>query len=413
MLDAFGGAYADLDCECLRPMAPLLDGADFAIGVEPDAHNRYYGTEQVICVSFIASAPGHRFWRTVLDEVRSSVRRDGVLEQTGPLMMNRAYARFDAKAGIRLLPAALVYPFTDEEAHDGRAHDIAYWERATRGAFVAHYWDNSWFKPSDLGYGLPLTIPAQVNAVAGRSPVPDEPSISCLMSSTGRLAAAQPAIEDYLRQTYPRRELLIGAREPESALVNHVAGLGRRDVRLVPVGGPVPTEPAPLAPDLLVAAAGEAVCGWEEDVRHDPRRLEVQQKIRRGAQSAASLLQRRVIWRPQAGRIAIGSGPVAGSVLADALEMRVLAHRSPRAPEWLEAMNACVRTAVFDLPRLMLEMHDGEDPAEAEAFEVAWRCASAQFPQERTAAVVAKLADRIATLRRACAAGIEAGQPPS
>jgi hypothetical protein len=36
-----------------------------------------------------------------------------------------------------------------------------------------------------------------------------------------------------------------------------------------------------------------------------------------------------------------------------------------------------------------------------------------QLSPERTAAVVGKLADRIATLRRACGAGIEAGQPPA
>jgi len=413
VLDAFGGVYADLDCECLRPIGPLVDDAGFLIAVEPAAHNRYYGTEQVICISFIASAPGHPFWRTVLDEVRGSTDRDGVLEQTGPLMMNRAYARFEAKASIRLLPAALVYPFTDQEARDGRAHDIAFWEQATREAFVAHYWDNSWFKPSGLGYGLPLSIPAQVNAIAGRASIADEPLISCLMPSARSLAGVRAAVGDYLQQSYARRELLIGVREPEAALAEFVARLERPDIRLVRLDGAPPDEPLPLAPALLVAAAGEAVCGWEEGVRHDPRRLEVQQKVRRGAQSAACLPQRRMIWRPQAGRIAIGTGQAPESVLADALEMRILAQRGPLGRGWFEALNTAMRTAVFDLPRLMLEVHDSDDPAAAEVFEAAWRDASVQFPQERTTAVVAKIADRITTLRRELADAPEAGRHPA
>src|SRR3546814_11744471 len=42
VLAAFGGVYADLDCECLAPIAPLLDGAELAIGLEPDSPLRLH-----------------------------------------------------------------------------------------------------------------------------------------------------------------------------------------------------------------------------------------------------------------------------------------------------------------------------------------------------------------------------------
>src|SRR5579862_6272363 len=38
VLETFGGVYADLDCECLRPLDPLLAGQQLVMGLEPEAH---------------------------------------------------------------------------------------------------------------------------------------------------------------------------------------------------------------------------------------------------------------------------------------------------------------------------------------------------------------------------------------
>ena len=166
----------------------MLADTEFAIGLEPAAHNRYYGAKHIICISFIASTPGHAFWDTILNEVRISVSRPDVLSQTGPLLMNRAYETFAAKETVRLLPEELVYPFTDHVGRSGEAYDIEVWERATRGAYVAHFWDATWIRGLVPGMGLPLDVKAWTNTVglwADRS----APRISCLMASAGRLEA--------------------------------------------------------------------------------------------------------------------------------------------------------------------------------------------------------------------------------
>src|SRR5579872_3859190 len=77
VLRSFGGIYADLDCECLRPIERLIDGAEFVIGREPDAHVASptwagRGLTQILCPSFIGSAPGHPFWDAVIGETHRS-----------------------------------------------------------------------------------------------------------------------------------------------------------------------------------------------------------------------------------------------------------------------------------------------------------------------------------------------------
>lgn len=81
ILRHFGGLYADLDAECLRPFDTLLKGRQFVIGLEPEAHlglkkaaDRRF--DKLLCPTVIASAPGHPFWDQVWRELRSFSRSD-------------------------------------------------------------------------------------------------------------------------------------------------------------------------------------------------------------------------------------------------------------------------------------------------------------------------------------------------
>jgi mannosyltransferase OCH1-like enzyme len=75
VLETFGGVYADLDCECLGPLDPLLEGAAFVAAPEPDSHNleamtlRSGGLTRFVCPSFLASAPGHPLWAKVRERI--------------------------------------------------------------------------------------------------------------------------------------------------------------------------------------------------------------------------------------------------------------------------------------------------------------------------------------------------------
>jgi hypothetical protein len=135
VLQTFGGTNADLDCECLRPIAPLLGDATFAIGLEPAVHAQDQlattrSLKLVVCASFIASQAAHPFW----DAVRTAADEPMVLDQTGPCLHTRADEAFAAKDTIRLPPEEQVFPFTAHDRWDSRVHDIAFWERATREA---------------------------------------------------------------------------------------------------------------------------------------------------------------------------------------------------------------------------------------------------------------------------------------
>ena len=157
VLHRFGGVYADLDCECLRPVDPLLDGAGFAIAVEPAAHLAYPGVaerglSQILCPSFIASEPGHPFWRQAFGDLVAARGLADPLDATGPYMLTRAYEAYPARAQVAVLSAEQIYPIAKDNCWSGRVHDIEFWERATRNAYVLHYWDGTWFRRRDVGW---------------------------------------------------------------------------------------------------------------------------------------------------------------------------------------------------------------------------------------------------------------------
>lgn len=401
VLQAFGGVYADLDCACLRPIEPLLEGAGFVIGLEPKAHNTGNraaagrGMERIICASFIAAEPGHPFWDRVIALAQDSAGLEDVLDQTGPFLLTRAYESLSDPDAIRVLPAERLYPFSKTDCWSGRAYDIEYWEQATREAYVAHYWDGGWFRTAPAPQGLPLDAPATINAVeppAGT--VEPWPRITALMLSVGRLERARPAIEDFLAQTYGNRELLVAAHAPEPALAEYLAGLGRADVRLAVLDAPAPPG-APIPAPLIEAVATADLCLWEEDCAHDPRRIEAQHDIRRATRAQVSLPRRRVIWQPASGRLGVsGPRPLAGALMGPRRELAALAEGAGSEEAWLTAIGSRLRCVSFDLPRLMVRIDDGAGPGDG--FEAQWADASARFAPDRTEAVLAELGERLA-----------------
>ncbi|MFM7314363.1 MAG: glycosyltransferase family 32 protein [Cyanobium sp.] len=223
----FGGIYADLDCQCLQPLAPLLQGRELVIAPEPDPHHRQpsvleRGLIRLLCPSFLASVPGHPLWSDVLSALgtfdpASVVSHDDVLDATGPFLLSRV---FEAKGHHerQLLSTEMIYPFSKEDCWQGRVFDPQFWSERTRESVVAHYWDGSWFKTAQ---SWRAGVPAQASAHVQDPPwtvlaAPDvvgrdtgsldmPPLISCLMVTRGRPLQASRAIECFLsRPTDPR-----------------------------------------------------------------------------------------------------------------------------------------------------------------------------------------------------------------
>jgi hypothetical protein len=395
VLDNVGGVYADMDCECLRPVTPLLDGHGIVFGLEPEQHLAAplvveRGLGKIVCASFIASVPEHDFWRHVLDHIRAAAKMPGPLDATGPFMLTRAYESYSAPGSVTLLPARQVYPITSDESWSGQAHDIEFWEGATRDAHVVHYWDGTWFQDIGDVRGLPSTFPMVIrkDAAPARVSYPnwtEGPTISCIMVVEGGSTAAKTALECFVRQTYANRELVVVAPARRRPLLRDLALLGGAGIKLVEVHGV--TTRAGMQALGLERAAGPLACCWEPDDLHDERRLEVQYEALRQTGADACLMRRALRWSPAARRVAVG--PSSAPMTSMLALTRVVSRPAAATGQMVgfAPLPGDVRVVVCDLPRLYIQRSRGAD--------IDWQSSDAIFEGERYDAVVGELAKRL------------------
>ena len=103
--------------------------------------------------------------------------------------------------------------------------------------------------------------------------------VNCLMvtlPSPGRFAFIKRTITAHCTQTHSPRELVVvldqGPAEVKVAIMNHVARLGRDDIRIIE------SPPAMTLGVLLnrACARGDVHCQWDDDDLHHPERVERQ-----------------------------------------------------------------------------------------------------------------------------------------
>ena len=159
-LYTYGGIYADLDFECLKPFDSLLEtykGYDIILG-EMDSSSNHAATEwhssNNIPNAIMISKPACQFWIRVLERmiIKASSGGQGRPEvETGPVVLKEVYstAWFDK---IKLLPPSVLYPIswvTDEEerlaALKSDEHTLTQTIKAKYpSAYAATYWAHSW-----------------------------------------------------------------------------------------------------------------------------------------------------------------------------------------------------------------------------------------------------------------------------
>ena len=149
----FGGVYADLDIECLRPIEPLLENKQVIIGCEPPGHLTEHDAAgrggRILCNAFMASVPKHRFWEYVIHALPACCDTDDPLAATGPFFLTRAVETCEDKRALSIESHEILYPLDKNET---RGHRRA--RRAPDHAYTVHHWMGSWWTPA----GSPTAI---------------------------------------------------------------------------------------------------------------------------------------------------------------------------------------------------------------------------------------------------------------
>jgi mannosyltransferase OCH1-like enzyme len=112
IMDSFGGFYADMDMDCLKPLDPWIYRHSCLVSYEPYEHP-YFGfnrTKPNVMTTILASRPGHLYWKMLINALPDAFRkyRDDVQLSTGPLFMDANLRLFnDSQSGYVGVVASL------------------------------------------------------------------------------------------------------------------------------------------------------------------------------------------------------------------------------------------------------------------------------------------------------------------
>jgi mannosyltransferase OCH1-like enzyme len=149
LLHHYGGVYADMDFEALKPVDEFLQGADVVIGMEPLSHwekvrAQGYPFQALLCNAWMASVPGHPMWPHLFKLVPALEHTVHPVTTTGPYLLTMAYESFPDKAGIRIAPASTLYPVDLHEERAGVLSDPDLRGQFLQHAVAVHHWSGTW-----------------------------------------------------------------------------------------------------------------------------------------------------------------------------------------------------------------------------------------------------------------------------
>ena len=170
ILHRFGGVYADLDLECLRPIDPLLEGKRLVIGCEPPGHLAQHDVKsrgdsgRILCNAFMASVPAHPFWEHVACILPSCSDSRDPLSATGPFFLTSACETYANQSDISIEPHELLYPLSK------KAFGVRRFARGARelprDAYAVHHWSGSWWSPAYSPKSLARGVVNRIKRIA-------------------------------------------------------------------------------------------------------------------------------------------------------------------------------------------------------------------------------------------------------
>lgn len=394
LLDHFGGVYADLDTECLQPLAPLLEGERLLFPLEPEVHlssqiSTAAGMRQIVGNAWMASEPGHPFWRQVVAEMERRRHNAGPLDATGPFLLTHVTQACDMPEWRpKLLPSETVQPATNQDVDWLRAREPGSPHWYGPGTYALHYWDGTWWRKgheqtrlfllrsaSPLVSGM-LNEPKALSTAAAAG---YRPLVSCLMVTGRRRALAEQAVRTFRRQTYANRELVvIDDSELEFPEFLHDDDEGR--IRWIQV----PAEGRPLGALRNVALAearGGLMCQWDDDDLSSPARLERQAMAIYATGADACGLNRLQMWWPAQGRFAISSNRIwecalmwRRGAITEYPELRAGEDTPP-----VQELAAKGRICMLDAPTLYTYICHGQNTFSEAHWDSLWKAASQRW----------------------------------
>lgn len=207
----------------------------------------------------------------------------------------------------------------------------------------------------------------------------DRPLVSAMMVTKNRPELAKRALQCFLRQTYPVKELVILDDGEDVLLENVVRGLEDKRVKFfrIPSTGKTLGE---LRNAALALTRGEYVCQWDDDDLSDPQRLEVQMAAILVHDVDACLLQRHIVWFPDAHRLAISE--------VRRWESSFVCRKSkvPDYPILGKGEDTPVIEEIakgkylwLDYPRLYVYVYHGKNTWDTSHFDAIWQVSSRRF----------------------------------
>jgi UDP:flavonoid glycosyltransferase YjiC (YdhE family)/mannosyltransferase OCH1-like enzyme len=418
-----GGLYVDMDFECFRSINPLLAGKQLVFGLEPSSHldaiiARQRNLDRIIGNAFMASVPGHPFWEHVFKQLVANHKLQGPLDATGPFMLTRAIASYPHPEQITLESAEAIYPIHNQQIW--LELDEAERQSITRSSFAVHHWQGGWWRPSVtekadqvkvtlLSHGATVCTSALEldQAIRSLAVCGEMPLISCLMitggsRSCGRLPLTQRAVQLFLTQTYPAKELVIiddSADESLEEWLNAECGdsLPRGDIVYLHL----PPEGRSLG-SLRNAAVGRSrgtyVAQWDDDDLSHPQRLTVQMAVLKAFQVQVCTLERQQLWWPNDHRLALSNRRVwEGSFLCDVTQLPQYPNQSKgEDTPVIEQLLQKGRMVLIDLPQLYTYVFHGDNTFDKAHWETHWRQATESYEGEAYQVKLAELQQQLA-----------------
>ena len=154
-LYVYGGIYADMDFECLKPFDTLLDaykGYDIILGEMESSSSQWHSMNNIPNAIMI-SKPGSTFWIKVLERMVEKALIPGRPEtQTGPIVLKEVYSSFVWTGSIKLLPPEILYPISWATNEQERLAALKADEDSLTqmmkfrypSAYAVTYWAHSW-----------------------------------------------------------------------------------------------------------------------------------------------------------------------------------------------------------------------------------------------------------------------------